>query len=534
VNAEEGKGGLVTVAARWLSWMLLVLTPALVCSVVLSLLGLTLTEYAPETNDEVGYYLQAQAFVHKGLASGYFTMNERPAGAHFSHFGVHGPLFPVLYGLVGKAIGWRLYSGPLFNIGFMTLALAIFCLVIQPTTFQALVATVFLASYWPLYLSLISNGQDPIHSAAAVLFATGFAAILQRRPFVYTPLFQAAFWLLLIYTSLMRISWSMMVYPYLMLERGTSSRKQLHRQLLAGTVIVLVLLYGFRRLCAPYLGDDTAFMMNKIIGLEAASVSYVLGHAWHNFQALVTGAVADRPCLPATLLFYESVSFGAVMAIMIAWSALYPLRRRLIRLPVREGLFHCYNIWALTIAMIFLYYVNRNGAWRMYSSHFLMAALMVIVSSTPRLVWLALVVVGINLTWSLPCLETIAQFNISRFGHLQDIRNFAKIIEGRIVYQDGADPWRNTVLSDRYAPCYVALPPGIGVSTYFRPEEFPHPSRSKYVLTNIFAAHRLRGSGWPPPVCAFPLVGCFPRGMSPAVLLINPRVEGRGGTPSRK
>jgi hypothetical protein len=275
-------------------------------------------------------------------------------------------------------------------------------------------------------------------------------------------------------------------------------------------------------------------MMNKIIGLEAASVPYVLGHAWHNFQAFVTGTVADRPCLPAMLLFYQTVSFGAAMAIMTGWSALVPLRRRLIPMGMPEGLFHCYNIWALTFAMIFLYYVNRNGAWRMYSSHFLMAALMVIVSTTPRLFWLAVVVASINLACAPLCLESIEDFNKSRFGHLEDIRNFAKIIEGRIVYEKGADPWRNTVLSDRYAPCYLALPPGIGVSTYFRPEEFPDRPRSKYVLTNIFTAYRLRSLGWPAPICAFPLDGCFPRGMSPAVLLINPLAQGRAAIPIKK
>jgi hypothetical protein len=516
--------------ARWLSWTLLVVTPALVSYAVLSIQGLTLAEYAPETNDEVGYYLQTQAFVHKGLAGGYFTINELPARARFSHFGVHGPLFPILYGLVGKAIGWHLYSGPLFNVGFLTLALAIFCLVIRPTIFQALVATIFMSCYWPLYLSLISNWQDPIHSAAAVLFATGFAAILQRRPLVHTLLFQAAFWLLLIYTSLMRISWSMMVYPYLMLAHVPDSPRELYRRLVAGTVIVLVLLYVFRWLCAPYPTDDTAFMMNKIIGLEAASISYVLGHAWHNFQAFVKGAVVDRPCLPGMLLFYQTVSFGVVMAIMTAWSALYPLGRRLISLPVPEGLFHCYNVWALTIAMIFLYYVDRNGAWRIYTSHFLMAALMVIVSTTPRLFWLAIVVTIINLTCALPCLETVEQFNKGRFGNLQVVRSFAKIIEGRIVYEDGADPWRNTILTDRYAPCYAALPPGIGVTVYYR-HGFPERPRSKYVLTNMNRVSLLPGR--PTPICAFP-PECFPPGMPPGFLVINPLPHGRAETSRRK
>src|SRR5262249_40321423 len=118
------------VTARWLACLLMAIAPGLVCRALLALQGLSLDEYAPETNDEIGYYLQTKAFVHKSLTGGYFTLCEKPAPATFSHFGVHGPLFPILYGLVGKTFGWELYSGPLFNCGFLTVAIAIFCLVL--------------------------------------------------------------------------------------------------------------------------------------------------------------------------------------------------------------------------------------------------------------------------------------------------------------------------------------------------------------------------------------------------------------------
>jgi hypothetical protein len=493
------------------------LTPALACRALLAIQGLSLGDYAPATNDEVGYYLQTNAFVHKGLAGGYFTLNEKSAPLRFSHFGVHGPLFPMLYGLLGKAVGWNLYSGPLFNCGLLTASIAIFCLVVRPSALQALLGAVFLASYWPLYLSLISNSQDAIHFSVAVLFAAAFAALLARRPCIRSPIFHLAFWLLLTYSSLMRISWAMMVFPYMLLYRPVSSPGDLCRRLGVGVVVILALLYTFRCLCAPYPGDDTAFLMNKIVGLEAASVHYVLRHAWHNFICLLTGAITELPCWPGMLVFYQSLALGAIVA---AWTAMGAFWRRIPKLPLREGLFHNYNIWALTIAMVFLYYVNRDGAWRMFSSHFLLAALLILVSVTAPFRRLAFIATAFNLACALPCLETVEGFNLLRFGHVEDVRGFARAIEGLIVYEDGADGWCNTVLADRYPPCFAGLPPGIGVSVYLNTRDFPRWPKSKYLLMSAHLQKLVPAR--PRQVYLFPRGRFFPPGMAPGILMENP------------
>jgi hypothetical protein len=519
--------------------------PILVSISALAAQRLSLADYAPSSNDEVGYYLQTNAFVHKGFDGGYFTICEKPAPARFSHFGVHGPLFPMLYGLVGKVVGWHLYSGPLFNGGFLTVALIAFCLVVRPTVFQALLGALFLATFWPLYLSLVSNSQDPIHAAAAILFGTCFAALLQRRPVTRTRLFRAGFWLLLLYTSLMRISWAMMLFPYLLLQRPAASTKEVCLALIKGIVGVLGLLYVFRWLCAPYPGDENAFLMNKIIGLESGSGWQALSHAWHNVKCLVLGDIAEFASLPATLVFYESLAFGAIMALLAVrarWArwhgqeAVPPQLQETVPqqlavpqsgvrgggtflcVPLEEALFHNYNIWALTLAMILLYYVDRNGAWRMFTSHFLMAALMVIVSGTRRLWVLAVAAASANLVCAIPCLDNVAQVQANRVGHIQESRAFARDIDGLIVYEDGANPWRNTVLTDRYPLCLAGLPPGIGVSICFRSVDFPASPKSKYLLVDAAGVPLLpRGK----------LLRTFPRGSffgpdSVWVLLENP------------
>ena len=156
---------------RWSAWLLMTLTPALGTLNLINRMNVSLANFTPVTSDEIGYYLQINAFVHHGFQGGYFTISEHPARAAFSHFGVHGPLFPVLYGALGKLLGWHFYSGPLFNVLFVTLAIGIFCLVVRPNVWQSVLGALFLATFWPFYQELVSMMQDPVHWAIAILIA---------------------------------------------------------------------------------------------------------------------------------------------------------------------------------------------------------------------------------------------------------------------------------------------------------------------------------------------------------------------------
>src|SRR5262249_999361 len=147
--------------------------PALGTVVLIQCLGVSLDKFTPAASDEIGYYLQINAFVHHGFSGGYFTISEKPAPASFSHFGVHGPLFPVLYGAIGRLVGWEFRTGPFINLALLTLAVAVYCLMIRPTVGQALLGTALLATFWPFYLCVLSVLQDPVHWAIAILVGMG-------------------------------------------------------------------------------------------------------------------------------------------------------------------------------------------------------------------------------------------------------------------------------------------------------------------------------------------------------------------------
>jgi len=265
-------GGHDAVWIQRLAWLLMAVTPALGTLVLIGWLGVSLEEFSPATSDEIGYYLQINAFVHHGFAGGYFTIAEKPAAAGFSHFGVHGPMYPVFYGTLGKLLGWHFYSAPVFNVLLLTLAIGIYCIVMQPTIGEALLGTALLATFWPFYLVLVSVMQDPVHLAIAVIVGGGFAGMLQRKPWASSPGFRLLFLAILVCASLTRISWSMFLVPYAVLLFPKRTAKQLVLAVVASAGGMALLLYGFRLLCAPFYGTR-GFLMNKFVGGEASSAS---------------------------------------------------------------------------------------------------------------------------------------------------------------------------------------------------------------------------------------------------------------------
>jgi hypothetical protein len=498
VNQNSGKptvGGHESVWIQRLSWLSMTVTPALGTLVLMHRLGVTLEQFAPATSDEIGYYLQINAFVHHGFSGGYFTISEKPAAAGFSHFGVHGPLFPVLYGTLGKLFGWYFYSGPVFNVVLLTLAIGIYCIVMRPTTGEALLGTAFLATFWPFYLVLVSMQQDPIHQAIAVIVGGGFAGMLHRKPWASSLGFRLLFLAILVYASLMRISWSMFLVPYAMLLCPKPTVKQLALAVVASALGMGFLLYGFRFLCAPFYGLD-GFLMTKFVGGEA-SIRVLLANAWTNVRMLFEGNLANPANFPGRLIFCEGLAFGVIMFFYaLTRLGLVSLSRPGLthRQDLLEPCFHAFNIGALLTGTLVFYYIGNDGGWRMLAVHLLVSSF---VGLTSPLRWLKVLIAGIvlinlgGLPW---CIRSMEYANMPHFGYAQEYRALAKKLNSLIPYQKGADPWQNTILMDTYPHELLALPAGIGVSVFFRPSDVSLPIKSRYVLVGPATAQQQRWS----------------------------------------
>src|SRR5262249_39362189 len=135
------------------------------------------------------------------------------------------------------------------------------------------------------------------------------------------------------------------------------------------------------------------------------------------------------PFLPGTLLVYEALVFGAAMTVVVALGWWDRQDRRGFRKLLPQALFQSYNIWALALAMIFLYYVDRDGAFRMFASHLLLGVLVVFVAGTRQLCWLPIAMIAVNAVFVMPCRHFVTDANRGRFAHVQEVRDFARAVK---------------------------------------------------------------------------------------------------------
>jgi hypothetical protein len=489
VNQDLGKRRFVwhgSVVRERLAWLLMTITPALGTLVLINRLGVSLDNFTPATSDEIGYYLQINAFVHHGFSGGYFTISEHPAPASFSHFGVHGPLFPLLYGVIGKLVGWEFRTGPFVNILLLTLSIAVYCMVIRPTAWQALLGAALLATFWPFYLCVLSVLQDPVHWAIAILVATGFCGMLRGRSWADSWPFRLLFLSLLTYASLMRISWAMFLIPYVLLQLKRPTPRQVALAIFGSGAGIAVLLYAFRWLCAPYTGSSSAFLMNKMAGGEISLSNFFL-HAYWNVEQLVLSQLSNQPMLLGAIIFWQAIGFGSLAAFWLIreWTGRRLMPERIELGPkATETLFHAFNIWFLLVGIILFYFVGNDGGWRMLAVHLLVSGLIAITSTVRwlRAAILAMVLINVGgLPW---CTESIQAINGPRFQYLECVRAFRSHLERLVPYEESADPWQNTILIGPYPIELLALPAGIGVSFFVKPYDVVLPIKSKYVLAH--------------------------------------------------
>src|SRR4030042_3866699 len=76
--------------------------------------------------DQVDYWHEVATFIKAGFNGGFYGQGEIPATIHFFHFGPHGPIYPVIYGLIGRIFGWEFYSGILFNMAILAVSFILF------------------------------------------------------------------------------------------------------------------------------------------------------------------------------------------------------------------------------------------------------------------------------------------------------------------------------------------------------------------------------------------------------------------------
>jgi hypothetical protein len=428
--------------------------------------GRTLLDHTPGViNDAIDYWLEAQAFAHAGFQGGYFTIDERPARASLSHFGSHGPFFPMLHGTLGRLLGWHPYSIPVFHVACLTAALMFFA---RRTPLDGLgrAFTVFgLATFWPLLLFLPTSLQEGLHLALAVWLAAALRPVLDGRETSW--MLRACLVAVLTAATLMRPSWGLLLPPVLVLLLGATSRRKQLLAAAAGVALCAALVAAFDSLAAPFGREEFFFLKAARLQEGASSL------------AVRTANNAARFAEAGNAL--EVRSRFLLLGLALASGVLAGRAR-----GGRELAFHAYNLGAILVATLATYPFGPWADYRVFSAHLLLSTLLLASSPARVTRGLAAAVVVAQLASIGPFSEAFKGLAESYQYDRARIEAFGSAARRSLVFDAQEDAWCNTLVSVNppyFYPEMVALPPGIGVTMLFGSGEAPRPAlRSGYVL----------------------------------------------------
>ena len=466
ISAAREKQGAESAARAWAWAAGLAALPAIETSILLAaFFGRTLLDHVPGiVNDAIDYWLEARSFAVAGFHGGYFTIDERTARASFSHFGSHGPFFPMLLGTLGRLLGWHPWSIPVLHLAMLTAALWIFARCVLPGRGRAL-TTLSLVTFWPLFLFLPTSLQEGFHLAVAVFLAAALRPILDGQ----APSAFGRAWLvaLLIAAGLLRPSWGLLLPPAFVLLSGATSwrRRALAAAWGLATWVTLVAAFAYTK--APFGREEFLFL--KAARLQTGA-SALIAHTAMNARRFADSGSALEVC-----------SRFLVLTLAVA-SGILAARRR----PRRELAFHAWNLGSLLLATLLTYVFGPWADYRVLGAHLLLSQLLLTTSRAETARRLAVLALLAQVASVGPFFEAFTRLGESYRYDAGRIEAFGAAARRAVRFDASRDAWCNTLLSVNppyFYPEMVDLTAGVGVTMVFGWEGAPRPAfRSLYVL----------------------------------------------------
>jgi hypothetical protein len=448
---------------------------ALTVLLVRVLLGASLFDTTPIINDEVCYWVEIDTFRAAGFNGGYHSTNEQAAPATFCHFDPKGPGYAILHGLAARVVGWEPWSGPVFNLTWLTVGVGIWLWAVRPTGWRLAAVAFLIATYWPCLLWTPSTMQEPLHCAFAFLLAAAVQRAFVEAPgpgrFAAVVLMIAAF-------AQVRLAWAFVLIPWAWLgSRGFRLPGRVVIALLSGVLLVALGLFA-GWLNAPHTLPDGAGLIWLLLRKMQTSqreaqeaIHFFVEHAKWNFFNLVRPDGGH----PLEVLFrYELLGLLAVAAVMTG------VRRD----PDgrRPWVFTLLNLGPLLVASVLIYDVAEWRDYRVLSAFVLLSLL--VLAASPEWRW-SLAPAAANLLW---VMTFAARFEAQHLDRVRWDRDraaaFRAEVRDAVRYDPSRPAWDNTLLIPVQAMTYpmIGVPAGIGVNCVLDWRDIPLPAKSRYLL----------------------------------------------------
>ncbi len=448
--------------------LLIAAIPSLV-SIVLVSSRANFLSFSPTWSDEVFYWHQILTFKVAGFQGGYYTINEAGAAATFTHFYTYGPWFVMIYGTLARFVGWERITFILFNMIFVSGALVVFCTVVQLKSRQLILLGVALGTFWCLVAFLLTAMQESFQQALAIAIATVFYVAFSCREKISWKWYASGS-IILILAALLRISWAILLFPFLWL----TTRPRLIWRLgsLALGVLMLVMIYALTQYTGSPGNNSIASIIDKF------SVSF--GDGWLSFVDYFThnlNRFVDTGKQPLDLLQTAQVVvfMGGMLLVVIPQT----VRKQ----SSHEAMFHIYNLGVTILVACAFYIIATWGDYRVIGIHLMVSLLLLIAFKRylPIVLFIVTNLLFITVFYGYFQTEILPKYQVD----IAAINALHNQLESVAPYQpDPKNAWCNTVIFqvETFDTLLTAVPAGMGLS-FFKDANVPG-YRSQYVLIN--------------------------------------------------
>ncbi|MFC1960592.1 hypothetical protein ACFLYO_07770 [Chloroflexota bacterium] len=434
---------------------MIILSPLItVWGMSLVLFDATPLEFVPLPSDEVLYWHQTATFKTVGFEGGYYSIEESPAPLSFIHFYTHGPVYPVVLGLLGRVFGWHLYAQPLFNIAFMMLALVIFIAVTRPDFSQLFLLVLTLYTFWPALTYMLTGMRTSPQIALAIILAALFYVLIVRAEQASVVLIVST-GLLILFMALIKPTWSLLYLPYFLLIRDRLTASWVVATLIAGACITACFVGGYflAAHAAEFVGVlDIIRTESLVAGIIAIGIMI-----WENLRNFV-----DPSHKHVWLLLRGQMVLLIGLGLWAWWKGDDQQKRR-------DGMVVALNLGLVAGIAIVLYDIYDWRDYRLFVPH---TALAMFILVARRRRTLLVILIASNMVVAPSALKSFQNRNYFSFGPevAARIADFEQDVGAVLVYDEQPNnAWCNTllipfeVLVSRQADI-LGTPPGIGLS----------------------------------------------------------------------
>jgi hypothetical protein len=432
---------------------LVVVLPLLMLLIMVRLTAQTnLSGAVPWLSDGVMNWHQVKTVHTVGFSGGYYTLNEIPAQVDVLRFYMHGPVYPLLYGLFALVAGWDLPIVVYVNIVLFAVGVLVVVRTIPFTNRQLALLALVTGSYSSLILFLPTGMQETLN----VFIALVLAALFYRA--LYGPaqltrgakIVGVAFFAFAIFT---RMSWGLLLLPYLYLilppSRVRIPLAVLGTALIGGSLVAIM---------GRIIPANDYHMVYRLLTALRQDLSRGWSLILENIQINFTRYISPRK--PQADIGF-TIGFWVVILMLVGLLGQKRSARTTLS-PRLETVFHLYNLFSVLIISFVLYIVGTWGDYRVISLHLLLTLVLLIAAGHSRVVTIYLV---LNLIFVPLFQSSLLELHEARFVPAE--RAAMVPLDPYLVFEpDQTNHWCNsiTVQEILFDSRLLTVPAGIGLN----------------------------------------------------------------------